>query len=75
MLNVYSWFLDLCALKTFLDLKPSDNEFLKLKYVSLVSMMVMFMFAQLISRPELTFLMKSGYVSVIRVSGPKNSDI
>ena len=42
---------------------------------SLVSMMVMFMFGQLISRPELTFLMKSGYVSVIRVSGPKNGDI
>ena len=41
----------------------------------LVSVLVMFMFAQLISRPELTFLMKSGYVSVIRVPGPKIGDI
>ena len=41
----------------------------------LVSVLEMFMFAQLISRPELTFLMKSGYVSVIRVPGPKIGDI
>ena len=34
------------------------------------SVMEMFMFAKLISRPKLTFLMKSGYVGVIGVSGP-----
>ena len=39
------------------------------------SVMEMFMFAHLISRPKLTFLMKCGYVRVVRVPGPKNGDI
>ena len=42
---------------------------------SLVSVLVMSMFCQLVSRPKLTILMKSGYMGVVRVPGPKNGDI
>ena len=50
---------------------PSDQ---KCFWIS-VSMVVMFMFAQLVSRPKLTFLMKSVWMSVIGISGPTNDDI
>ena len=71
-------FLDLCVHKAFLDLQNIRSEVFEaaaLQQGSLVSVLEMFVFAQLISRPELTFLMKSGNVSVVRVPGPNNDDI
>ena len=55
--------VDLCAHKAFLDLQNIRSE-----QGSLVSVLEMFMFGQLISRPELELFMKSGYVGVFRVS-------
>ena len=50
--------------KTLLEFSTSDKKCLN-QASSLGSVLEMFVFSQLISRPKLTFLMKSGYVGVV----------